>query len=147
MQDNNELARECEYLCRSIFGRVPDRQIGHMYIQANRTVFSHRKASPHERYLIDQCVVQKLDAEAAELFLRMKSPKNALSQKAHIISYLLETNPKHYSVFINETRACTYAWATLTFFIARSVIKTLKGLFIILRIERQLARRQEATDV
>jgi hypothetical protein len=77
----------------------------------------------------------------------MRNPKNALSQKAHIISYLLETNPKYYSVFINETQERTYAWAALSFFIARSVIKTLKGLFIISWIERQIDRRQDTSHV
>jgi hypothetical protein len=147
MQEGIELYLECEYLCRSVYGLHPDIKTVQTYLQANHIIFSKRQPSLQERFVIHQCIKRKLDAEAVEFFMRIKRPKNSLSQKVHIISYLLETNPEYYSVYINEKRTPVHAWASLIFYIARSIVKFVKGSLIIMWLNQKLLRKQETADV
>jgi len=92
------------------------------------------------RRVVDRALAERLDVQGLELVLRRKWPQNPLSQRAHILAFLLETDAvtPSYQRFINIHRSRVAAYLTLLWYAASTFGHYLRGLLLLKRLERRV---------
>ena len=68
-----------------------------------------------------------VDLEAMEASLRRRSPVNSLTQRFHVLCYLVEVRPEYFDRFVNESPARAAGMLTLVLQTLRSLYKVVKG--------------------
>ncbi len=121
------LKDEVDYLYKKIFFTTPPRPVVKNYIEANL------KLIPDPDRNIRKLVLKEADVEAVELAWRNKSPGNVLTQKFHILIYLIETNPENSALFFNEENRRIYSYIEIGCHLIRSLVKSLKGKYLLKR--------------
>ena len=121
------LSDEAEYFYRYLFSESADKNTVDKYIQANL------KFLPQPEEGIRRLVTARADIEAAELAWRYLSADNPLTRKIHIMLFLAETTPANYSKFFSEKNSRFTALVSLSYHTLRSVLKILKGKYLMKR--------------
>jgi hypothetical protein len=125
------LRREAHYLHEVLFGLPLPEALEEHYVKAHAHVFSDISS---RRWVNLQCIVdQRLDAEAIELVLRRRSPRNLLTQKLQMLSYLAEARREYYAWFILEESRPVWAFLRMGLATFRTAWKLLKGLYLVRR--------------
>ncbi len=125
------LKREAHYLHDVLFGTPLPEVLEEHYVKAHAHVFSDASA----RLWVDvqRIVEQRLDAEAIELVLRRRTPRNLLTQKLQMMSYLAEGRREYYTRFISEESQWVWAFVRMGWGTFRTAWKLLKGLYLVRR--------------
>jgi hypothetical protein len=92
-----DLQAECVYFVDLLFRVQPDQWITEKYSAI------HQKYAMQLPPRIQWAMQNKMDLNSIEYFLRIKNPKNALSQKMATIIYLCEMHPNYNSFFEAQT--------------------------------------------
>jgi len=125
------LAAEAEYLHQALFGYSVPERLALQYIAAHDHVLT--EVPEVELAVVQQIVALRLDAQALELVLRRRSPANPLSQKFHILCYLLEIDSAYYQDFHNEERSVLMAYCRLTWETVATAYRMAKGWYLLRR--------------
>jgi len=120
---NERFRDEAPHIYRALFGGEAPESLRSLYTAA---LESAPLASWPE---IDVCCLaaKGADLEAIELALRRRAPRNALSQRFQVMTYLAEVRAEHYGTFINEESRFVRGILALTTHTGRSFYKWLKG--------------------
>jgi hypothetical protein len=131
-----ELAREGAWLSRSVFGVEAPPGIPELYARAHRALLgdAHAAAQAPLAEAVRHAVSARLDVEALELALRLRRRSNLLTQKLHLLSYLLETHKDASSRFVNQSRYRVGAWLVLLFHGVRGIVKYGRGRLLMRRL-------------
>lgn len=128
--DSLELLRqEARYLHSFLFAVPITPQIESQYAAAHSHVFSG--VSVVLGVDVQRMIALRLDAEALELALRRRNPKNTLTQKFHILVYLAEVRRDYYHEFFLEEAQPLLALAQLSFHTVRTAWKLVKGKYLL----------------
>lgn len=127
-----KLEAESTLLARELFGVDLPEDTREKYALANKEILA--QTSPAELAMVDRAIESGADLEALEFALRLRNRGNLLSRKAHVLSYLIETNPRFTGRFLNERPRRIRAYFALTWFVLYSGWKLLKGTFTIRRL-------------
>ena len=73
---------------------------------------------------------KNIDLEAVEYALR-KSDKPYLTWKIHMLLFFAETTKGYYDNFYNQKNDTIKAFISLSFYFFRSIVKLIKGKFLI----------------
>lgn len=122
------LSREAEMIYKVLLNKKPEKRVVERYIAANKKKFG----------LKDACCLEKMiergtDIEALEFAWRIKNPLNILSGKFQIMFYIAEARTENFNSFFNRKNARIAVYFILGFQALRSVLKFIKGFFILKR--------------
>ncbi len=94
------------------------------------------------RRVVEIALAERVDVQGLELVLRRKWPRNPLSQRAHILAFLLETDAStpNYQRFINGRPSRLSAYLELLWHAASTFYYFLSGLLLLKRLERRARR-------
>jgi len=121
------LEEEVKLLYKALFrGEVPGRVVTR-YQDANLKLLPEPEAD------FRRAITAKTDIEALELAWRFRSPRNLLTQKVHVLVYLVEATPEHYNHFFNDRKRFFYSFILLALHGVRSVYKLFKGILLLKR--------------
>src|SRR5206468_3738924 len=101
------------------------------YVQANLRCLA--SLSDQESRMVREVVLRRLDPEAIELALRLRRPKNALTQKLQILFYLVEVRSRYLSLFVNDRDRFLRALSEMVWSLFRTFWKFMKGSRLIRR--------------
>ncbi len=103
---------EADFLHRRILGGPAPPEIVTAYNQALRTLFPGDL--PRVGVDIERIVSRELDPEAIEFYLRLrKGMPSTLTQRIHVLFYLIEPRPEYASRFALARSARWRAWLAL----------------------------------
>ena len=85
------------------------------------------------RISMDTIIKHRLDIEAIEYYLRFKKPKNALTLRFKVISYIIESQGKHSHLFYLRKNSFFTAVSCLSFYTLRASWLLLKGAYLVWR--------------
>jgi hypothetical protein len=125
--DEAALRAEALYLGAFLFDHVSGAVADH-YVRAHAEVFSDGESRAVD---VRRIVERGLDAEAIELALRLRDPKNALTQKMQILVYLAEARREYYDAFVLERATPLRAFLRLAVGTLRSLCKWAKGRWLV----------------
>ena len=118
---------EASIIHRALFGADAPEELRKLYADA----LAAATLSDWPRVEVHQLVAGGVDLEALELALRLRQPRNALTQRFQTMAYLAEARPDHFAHFVNERRGWWNAWMSLTGHVVRSACKLVKGRWLI----------------
>ena len=118
---------------RVLFQEPMPTEIVKRYVEAHGHVFSTSElaARRQEAETIEIVLKRQLDVEAVEMVLRRKSPRHLLTQKLHIVLYLVESYAEYVPHFCNLERRLVRSYLVLGFLALQTIFKFLKGMFLI----------------
>jgi hypothetical protein len=127
------LVAECRRLALSLFGIDPPATLVASYQRAVlQSVAGTGAAADEER--VAAAVRRGADLEALEFAWRRRDPKNLLSRKAHLLAFLLETDPRSVHRFVLERPQRLRAPLALAAALARAPWKAWKGRRLLRRL-------------
>jgi enoyl-CoA hydratase/carnithine racemase len=132
------LAQEGLYLARRVFGLALPEPLVWRYVAANQALFTSEVLSGQEalRRSLRRAVVEQLDVEALELALRWRGRANLVSQKVHVLSYLIESEPALAHLYLSERRRQGQAYVVLGLYVLRTAWKYARGRRLLRVLER-----------
>ncbi len=121
--DLRRLRAEAIRVHRAIFGADPPDDVQRQYAQ----VLQEAQLAEFPRCDLTRLVAGDVDLEALELALRRKAPINSLTQRFHVICYLVEVRPEYFDRFVNEPARFATGVFILGLHTVRSLYKLIKG--------------------
>jgi hypothetical protein len=134
--DAEELIREGAYLSRRVFGVEPPPQLLERYVRANHTLLGEGRtteSSPLAQAL-RHMVSARLDVEALEFALRLRQRSNLVTQKVHLLSYLIETHAVFSSRYLNDRNRRVRGYVLLALHTIRGFWKYARGRRLMKRL-------------
>lgn len=129
------LRREAVYLGRQVFGVDLPSSVVKRYIRANRQLLAGEfPGDAALRSALERAVRERRDVEALELVLRPRRRHNLITRKLHVLSFLIETEPRFLPLYLNERRARAWAWTALAGHGLRAVAKYVRGRWLLARL-------------
>jgi hypothetical protein len=127
------LASEAEAFHRVLFDEPIPAEIVGRYIEAHEYVFTASELGRrrHESETIETILRRQLDVEAVEMAFRRKGPRHLLTQKFHILLYLVESYGEYASHFYNRERRLVRSYLVLGLLVLQTAFKFVKGMFLI----------------
>jgi len=127
------LPEEVRHFHDTFFARTLDQSVIDRYVAAHQ----HCLPAANDRALatIDTIVSSALDAEAIELVFRLRRPDNVLTRKIQILFYLVEVRAQYYDDFLRDPRDRGQALRGLLGSGLSTVLKYLKGRYLIWRFD------------
>ena len=125
--DPGRLRAEANHLHRALFGHDAPAEVQRQYADA----LQGAPLAEFPRCDLTRLMERGIDLEAIELALRRRARVNALTQRFHVLCYLVEVRPEYYPRFVNESSRFAVGWLTLGLHAARSVYKLVKGLCLL----------------
>ena len=120
---NERFRDEASHIYRALFGGEAPESLRRLYTAALESA----PLAPWPQIDVCRLAAEGADLEAIELALRWQAPRNALSQRFQVMTYLAEVRAEHYGTFINEERRFVQGILTLTMHAGQSFYKWLKG--------------------
>jgi hypothetical protein len=134
--DPEELAREGAYLSRQVFGVEPPPELLDQYVRANQALLGEPQTGEGSGLARAwrRATSARLDVEALEFALRLRLRSNLVTQKVHLLSYLIETRLEFSSRYQNERRSRSRAYLLLAVHAIRGLWKYAHGQWLIRRL-------------
>ena len=131
-----ELSREGAYLSRQVFGVEPLPQLLEQYVRANHALLGEGRIAEASRLAraLRQAVSARLDVEALEFALRLRQRANLVTQKVHLLSYLIETDVAFSSRYLNDRKTRARAHVLLAAHAVRGLWKYARGRWLMKRL-------------
>ena len=123
--NDEKLGAEAEVFHRILFGRAAPAEVRRQYTAA---LAAHPISDPLP---IEKLIADGVDLEAVELVLRRKNPFNPLTARFRALCYVVEARPEYFDRFIAERRRFVCGALALAFHAARSMVKSIKGGFLL----------------
>jgi hypothetical protein len=117
------LHAEANRLHRAFFGCDAPVEVQRQYASALAAAGIADCADPVLAGLLER----RVDLEALEIALRRRSQGNPLTQRFHVLCYLVEARPDYFDRFVNERPRFASGVLTLVLHVARSAYKLIKG--------------------
>lgn len=114
---------EASHIYRALFGGEAPESLRRLYNGALET----GSLAPWPQIDVCRLAAEGADLEAIELALRWREPRNALSQRFQVMTYLAEVRVEHYRTFVNEERRFVRGTLTLAMYTGQSFYRWLKG--------------------
>jgi hypothetical protein len=114
---------EASHIYRALFGGEAPESLRRLYTTALET----SPLAPWPQIDVCRLAAEGADLEAIELALRWQEPRNALSQRFQVMTYLAEVRVEHYGTFINDERWFVRGILALAMYVGQSFYKWLKG--------------------
>jgi hypothetical protein len=127
------LRQEGETLFRAVFRVAPDDRLLTAYVAAHAACFAPSDGEELARFhaWCAPLLARTVDWEALEYAWRLRSRRNLLTAKIHILLYLAEISGRHESAFRATARSRPAGWLVLGVHGARSAVKLLVGLYLL----------------
>lgn len=129
--DLRGLCAEANHLHRALFGGEAPPEVQRQYARALRDAPLAESPRCDRPRLLERGA----DLEAIELALRRRTPANALTQRFHVLCYLVEARPESFERFVNEPPRFVTGTLALGLHALRSLYKLIKGRCL-MRIHR-----------
>jgi hypothetical protein len=131
--EEDDLVREGVYLSRQVFGVAPSSRLVERYASASRSLLR----DPTQARLaaaLHQAVREEWDVEALELALRLRNRSNLVTQKVHLLSYLIETQVAGSAAYLNDRSTPVRAYLVLAAHAVRALWKLAWGTVLMKRL-------------
>jgi len=125
------LTEEAVYMHKLFFGATAPVEVVRQYVAAN--LRCPLAADGSESGAIHKIVTRELDAEAIEFVLRCRRQSRTLTQKVHILFYLVEVRTHYSSWFVSTAPGRWRALAAVAWALLRSSWKYAKGSYLVWR--------------
>lgn len=126
-RDPYRLRAEANQLHRALFGGDAPTDVQAQYEGA---IAGHALAGFPSADL-SPLIERGVDVEALEIALRRINPVNALTQRVHVLCYLVEARPEYFDRFMAERASFARGLVTLALHSLRSAHKLVKGRWLI----------------
>jgi hypothetical protein len=131
---NDALQDEALYLARRVFGVALRPADALRYAEAHEVLGLDAAADVSQRDLLRRAMAQDADLEAIEFALRLSNRRNVFTKKLHILAFLIESDPRYVSRFLNDTPRRAGAFLSLGGHTVRAVWKLVRGRWLLRRL-------------
>jgi hypothetical protein len=121
--EGERLQAEADRLHRVLFGRSAPDSVRRQYAR----VIGRSPLADVPRCDVAKLIERGVDLEAVEAALRRRSPLNSLTQRFHVLCYLVEVRPEYFTWFVSERSSFGRGVLALGVETLRSLYKTAKG--------------------
>jgi hypothetical protein len=134
--ESASLAAEARYFGKRVLDLDLAPEIVDRYVAANKALFARADLADSLPLVkaLRAVVATGMDVEALEFALRLRRRRNLVTQKLHILSYLLETHAAYLSLYLNDHRYRLGAYMTLAAHVPRAIWKYLRGRRLLRRL-------------
>lgn len=120
-----DLTGEGEAFYQLLFGEKAPTGTGDAYARACRILFPSE-----EHFPLEPLPRSRSALEALELATRLSKPLNQLTRRVHIILYIAEADPGHFSTFVPQRSHRIGAWPRLGFHFIRTIVLFIRGTWL-----------------
>lgn len=124
--DEQRLLMEAKHLHRALLGGEAPEEVRRQYARA----LQGAALAGFPRCDLTGLIERGVDVEALELALRRVARVNALTQRLHVLCYLVEIRAESFPLFVNERSSLLGGWFALGWHTVRSFCKLIKGRWL-----------------